>query len=495
MTFRRRLVLLTSLAVACTLVAGSAAVYLIVRGELRGQVDDQLRSFAGDVFIVQGKAPGPGSAGAPAKERKLFTTRVDAARSAPAPPPGDRGVSVGFATKTRVIVPRDALGGPAGFAQIVNANGKPQGPAKVKVPIDERVRAVAAGRAPAYFTDATVNGVHARVYARKAGPDVALQAVRSLEQADSTLSRLLWTLAGVCLVGVLIAVALGLLVTRRALRPVRRLTSAAEHVAETHDLSARIDARGGDELSRLADTFNTMLAALEQSAAAQRQLVADASHELRTPLTSLRTNIEVLQRSPDLPEADRQRLLRDVVAQLGELGTLVADLVDLAREDAGTVVREEVRLDELVADAIARARLHFGDQVFALEAEPCLVVADPDRLERAVANLLDNAAKWNPAGRPIAVTVRDGAVIVADHGPGIAPEDLPHVFDRFYRAPAARQLPGFGLGLAIVRQVATEHAGSVSAGRAPEGGALLRLELPSYPIPNRFSEGSQHTLA
>jgi len=263
----------------------------------------------------------------------------------------------------------------------------------------------------------------------------------------------------------------------------------------TRNLTERIPAEGRDELGRLAASFNAMLGALEESQRAQRQLVADASHELRTPLTSLRTNIEVLQRSPALSEGDRQRLLRDVVAQLSELGTLVADLVDLAREDAGAAVREEVRLDELAADAVDRARLHFAGQDFELDAEPCLVVADPDRLERAIANLLDNAAKWNPPGAPIEVTVGDGELTVGDHGPGIAAEDLPHVFDRFYRAPAARGLPGFGLGLAIVRQVATEHGGAVRAEAAPGGGALLRLALPSYPIPNRFSQGSQPTVA
>jgi two-component system, OmpR family, sensor histidine kinase MprB len=486
-SFRRRLVLLTSLAVALTLVAGSVATYVIVRGELRGQVDAQLRGFAGGVFFVQGKGPPPGTRAT--GDRKLFSMRVERARS-------KSGTTVGVGSKTRVVVPRDALGGAAGFAQLVDARGKlsaPPGP--VRLPVDGHVRAVAAGRATPYFADATVNGIHARVYVRRAGKGVALQAVRSLEQVDSTLSRLLWALGAVSLVGVVLAGVVGLLVARGALRPVRRLTATAEHVATTNDLHARIDARGGDELGRLAATFNTMLAALDRSQAAQRQLVADASHELRTPLTSLRTNIEVLQRSPTLAEGDRQRLLRDVVAQLGELGTLVSDLVDLAREDAGAAVREEVRLDELAADAVDRARLHFSGQAFALESEPCVVVADPDRLERAIANLLDNAAKWSPPGASIEILVRDGEVVVRDHGPGIAAEDLPHVFDRFYRAPVARGLPGFGLGLAIVRQVATEHGGSVRAEAAPGGGALLRLALPSYPIPNRFSEGSQPTVA
>jgi two-component system sensor histidine kinase MprB len=220
-----------------------------------------------------------------------------------------------------------------------------------------------------------------------------------------------------------------------------------------------------------------MLEALSSSQQAQRQLVADASHELRTPLTSLRTNIEVLS-SDALPPEDRERLLADVVAQLSELTLLVSDLVDLARGDEPAAVPEDVRLDLLVADAIERARRHAPDKTFFTELEPSLVEGVPGRLDRAVANLIDNAAKWSPAGGQIEVTVRGGEVSVRDHGPGIAESDLPHVFDRFYRAPAARGLPGSGLGLAIVRQVAESHGGTIVAERANGGGARMRLTLP-----------------
>jgi two-component system sensor histidine kinase MprB len=491
-TFRRRMVLLTTLAVAFTVVAGSVAVYLIVRGELRAQIDAQLRTFAGDVTFERDKPM-------PLGEKRTVVVGTTGDRVVATRPDKLPAVRRGQAFGTKLVIPRGPLGGPAGFAQLVNDKGKlalpPDARPPFRLPIDAHVRAVAAGRAPAYFTDATVNGVHARIYVHQAGRGLAVQAVRALDEVDATLRRLAWALLAVSLVGIVVAVGLGLLVTRGAMKPVRRLTAAAEHVAETHDLTARIDARGGDEISRLADTFNTMLAALAQSQAAQRQLVADASHELRTPLTSLRTNIEGLQRTTALPEPDRQRLLHDVVAQLGELGGLVADLVDLAREDATPPVREPVRLDDVVSDAVGRARLHAPRHEFRLDAQPCWVEGDPDRLERAVANLLDNAAKWGPPDQPIDVRVREGVVTVRDHGPGIAAEDLPQVFDRFYRASAARKLPGFGLGLAIVRQVAEEHSGSVRAETLAEGGALLRLTLPSYPIPKRFSKGSQHSLA
>jgi two-component system sensor histidine kinase MprB len=228
-----------------------------------------------------------------------------------------------------------------------------------------------------------------------------------------------------------------------------------------------------------------MLEALEDSQRAQRQLVADASHELRTPLTSLRTNLEVLGSPRELPPGDRERLRTDVVAQLGELTELVGDLVELARdaEPAGEPP-EPVRLDELIEAALERARRHAPDVVFAAELEPCVVSGARGRLDRAVANLLDNAAKWSPRGATVDVRLSDGELTVRDRGPGIADEDLPHVFDRFYRAAAARGRAGSGLGLAIVRQVADLHGGAVSAEAAPGGGAVLRLALPvSHPIP------------
>src|SRR5439155_3939979 len=244
-----------------------------------------------------------------------------------------------------------------------------------------------------------------------------------------------------------------------------------EHVARTRDLSRRIEAGGTDELSRLGASLNTMLAALDESQRAQRELVADASHELRTPLTSLRTNMEVLSEVDALPPQDREKLLRDVIAQLDELTVLVTDLVDLARGDEPVEITQDVRLDLLVAEAVERAQRHASEKRFTTDLQPSLVLGVPGRLVRAVANLLDNAAKWSPTDGEIEVTVRDGEVSVRDHGPGIDEADLPFVFDRFYRASTARGLPGSGLGLAIVRQVAASHGGEVIAERAESGGA------------------------
>ncbi len=290
-------------------------------------------------------------------------------------------------------------------------------------------------------------------------------------------------LAIVCLCGIALAAALGLLVSRAALVPVRRFTGAAERVARTQDLGHRIQTGEEDELGRLATSFNTMLAALERSRLAQRQLVSDASHELRTPLTSAQANLDALMLGEQLPVRERARVIAAAQAQLGELTVLVGDLVDLSKTEIDEIEVEDVRLDLAAASALERARLHgVGGHscTFALDAEPCLVRAAPARLDRAIANLLDNACKWNPpppAG-PVEVRVRAGKFEVRDHGPGIAAEDLPRVFDRFYRSPEARGRPGSGLGLAIVRQTAEVHGGSVHAANDPDGGARLTLELP-----------------
>jgi two-component system sensor histidine kinase MprB len=283
--------------------------------------------------------------------------------------------------------------------------------------------------------------------------------------------------------GVFIAAALGLAVARAALVPVQRLTSTVERVSETKDLSERIDVAGHDELSRLAASFNTMFAALEESTRAQRQLVADASHELRTPLTSVRTNIEVLAGDRTLPPGERERLLSDVVEQLGEMTTLISELIELARAEQLSVEPEDVRLDLLVADAVDRARRNRPEIAYSAELEPTTIRGVSSTIDRAVSNLLDNAAKWSPAGAGVEVAVRGGSLVVRDHGPGIADEDLPYVFDRFYRARAARGMPGSGLGLAIVRQVAEAHGGSVVAEHADGGGTRMVLTLGETPEP------------
>ncbi len=266
--------------------------------------------------------------------------------------------------------------------------------------------------------------------------------------------------------------------------PLNSLTEAVEGLAETTDVSQRLDPGGPDELGRLRRAFNRLLAALDSSRDSQRQLVLDASHELRTPLTSLKTNMEVARRLEELAPEDRSVLIGDVLTQLDELTSLVGDLSELARGDVPALTSGVVSLDSVVADAVSVATTHGRSRnvTFNATIQPSLVTGSRNRLERAIGNLLDNALKWSPDGGVVEVSCIAGTVVVRDHGPGISDDDLVHIFDRFYRAPAARGRPGSGLGLAIVAQVAREEGGSVIAGHAPGGGAIFRFSLPELQL-------------
>ncbi len=330
-----------------------------------------------------------------------------------------------------------------------------------------------------------------RVAAVPAGTDSALIVAQPLAVTRTTLARLGLVFALVGGAGVLLAAAVGTAVAQAGLRPVQRLTEGTERIARTGDLRP-IPVSGDDELARLTGSFNSMLGALAESQERQRRLVADAGHELRTPLTSLRTNLELLAASdrpgaPALSAQDQADIGDDVRAQVEELSTLVGDLVELAREDAPQVVHEPVELLDVVERALARAGRRAPGICFDVDLAPWNLLGDSNALERAVLNLLDNAAKWSPASATVTVRLAPtgqgtAALQVADAGSGIADADLPYVFERFYRSPTARTQPGSGLGLAIVAQVAARHGGSVRAGRSETGGALLTLELPGRPL-------------
>ena len=449
MSFRARLTLVAAAAVALAVILASAIVYVVVRDQLRGQVDDALRTRAFEIAGPQGP---------PLHLEQL--------------PSG----------QTYLDVHRNVLGS-GGFVQLVSAAGKSYRTfdERGKLPVSDETLDVARGNRRAFMSDAKVLGRDVRVQSvpvqDSSGQTYALQVAQDLSGVNHTLGRIRNILLGIGAGGIAIAAALGLLVSRAALAPVRRLTSATEKVTETGDLSERIDAHGADELSRLAGSFNAMLGALEESRRKQRQLVADASHELRTPLTSLRTNIEVLAGERALAPDERQRLLKDVVEQLGEMTTLISELIELARAEQHPDEPEPVRLDLVAADAVKRTQRNRPGTTFRTELDESMVHGVPASIERAVANLLDNAAKWTPAGAAVEVSVHDGAVVVRDHGPGIEDEDLPYVFDRFYRARSARGMAGSGLGLAIVRQVAEAHGGEVVAERADGGGTRMILRL------------------
>jgi two-component system sensor histidine kinase MprB len=294
-------------------------------------------------------------------------------------------------------------------------------------------------------------------------------------------------LIAIAIAGVALAGVLGLFVSRAAAVPVHVLRQAAEHVASTGDLSRRIETVGDDDLGRLGASFNSMLAALEDSHRTQRQLIADASHELRTPVASLRTNLEVLLRNPDLDPAERTPLLGDLTEQSAEMGALIEDLMESARngDDAGDP--EPLALNELVHAEVERFATRHPRIPVRAELEPCVVAGREKRLTRALVNLLDNALKWSPPGGRIEVVLANGVLSVRDQGPGFAAEDLPHIFDRFYRSPVARGVAGSGLGLSIVHKVASEHGGTVRAWNASTGGAVVALSLPQLD-PEAFAD-------
>lgn len=326
------------------------------------------------------------------------------------------------------------------------------------------------------------DGEHYRVVAVPAQtPGQAVVLAQSLAPQQQTLAKLGAVMLVLGVTGVVIAAAAGWLVARNGLRPVRRLTSSVEEIARTEDLHP-LPVEGDDEIARLATAFNAMLLALAASRDRQRQLVADAGHELRTPLTSLRTNLDLLaQAGTDLPEEARTELIDDVRAQIAELTQLVGDLVELARDDHLSPVVEEVDLSDVVDRALSRVRRRAGGVVFDVALDGWIVTGDAAALERAVTNLLDNAAKWSPPEGTVTVRLTDGVLVVDDEGPGIDESDLPHVFDRFWRSEESRAMPGSGLGLAIVAQVVGRHSGVVTAGAAPSGGARLELRIPGRP--------------
>ncbi|MDX6701667.1 MAG: two-component system, OmpR family, sensor histidine kinase MprB [Baekduia sp.] len=433
MTIRRRLVLLSTVAVALAIAVAAVAVYVVVRGSLRGQVDAALRASQPKAFFVSTgstrSAPVGATGNGPVDDHTFSL------QSAPG------GAAPAIQGSVRVALPPARFGDATGVAQLITPGGSVVAPASAgALPVTGTAREVLTGSQTVALADTHTGGAHLRVLSARMPGGEVLQVARPLTDVDAALGRLRWILAAVMLGGVGLAAALN---------------------------------------SRLGRSFNGMIAALEQSREAQRQLVADASHELRTPLTSMRTNLELLARAPGLPATERERIVGSVSTQVEELGVLVGDLVDLARpaELTADETLEDVRLDRLVEEAVAALRAHAPDRELVVHAQPCVVRGSRPRLHRAVRNLLDNAVKWGPPGAPVEIDVRDGQVVVRDHGPGIADADLPLVFDRFYRAPSARSLPGSGLGLAIVRQVAEAHGGTVRAERADGGGARLRLSL------------------
>ena len=454
MPLRKRVSLAAAGAVALAVAIAMAVSYGVVRGQLRGQIDSELR----------------------AQEQRILDTHF-----------------LGF------NLPGNPAnqGGSAQYSQLVTSRGlwKPLGD-KLKLPVDATVEAVAKGTQNNVLTERTVGGNDLRILMfhfnypvslTQAIP-LAVELARPLGPINTILSKLRLVLVILFLACIALAAALGRMAARRVLAPLAEVTSTAQAIGETDDLSLRLAVRSDDEVGQLASRFNEMLERLEESRAAlddsvrsQRQLVADASHELRTPVTSLRTNIEVLLDGGALEDEDRRRLLADVVEQSEELTALVADLIEVARGDLPSGEMDDVRLDRVAEESLARARRNSPGVTFEARLEPVVVAGNPERLMRAINNLLDNAARHTAARGPVELTVDPSGVRVRDHGGGIDAADLPYIFDRFYRGVNSRARQGSGLGLAIVRQVAEQHGGSATAENVRGGGALFTLALPGSP--------------
>jgi two-component system sensor histidine kinase MprB len=532
LSLRTRLAALVCGAIGLAAVAAALSAYLLVRGQLNQEVDDQLAVQATAVMksIQVGQAPlGPG-AGTARTGTGAGTGNVGITATDGGPGPMTRGEQligqqpgpVGPGSGPTLVNTADCEPNPTPIAnpaarpefgiQLVKSNGMRCATPYYATPVTAADIEVAQGLLTRSLRSGyTDDGLHVRVLTVQAdsgtgsstgsgtGTGVAVSYIRPLSDVDASLGALAWRLGAVAGAGLAAAVLAGLFVARAALRPVRRFTDVVEHIARTDDLGTRVEVSGQDEIARLGVSFNDMTAALESERLRQRRLVSDAGHELRTPLTGLRTAVDLLVRSErsgrELTPAHRRILLANADAQIGELSQLVDDLLRLAhtREtDAPALVR--TAFHEAATRAVARARRRGPGLEFTTEIEPCYVLADPGGLERAVLNLLDNAVKFSPPGGRVTLRLRGGECVIEDEGPGIAPQDLPRVFDRFFRSDSARALPGSGLGLAIVAQYAARVGGEVTlAARPPDArpahptaaivrsGTIARLKVPLAP--------------
>jgi two-component system sensor histidine kinase MprB len=447
-SFRVRITLIAAAAVAIAIALAALVTYNTTRRELLSEVDHSLQERMALFAAVQDQT---------SLEEAL---RGDADNDHGPLSRGDTGFDAVFYR----FLPTDS---PIALTNYSKTGGLPIGAAE---------QAVYDGTATSALRTVPVANDNLRMLTA-AIPTGVVQVARSLAEVDSSLTGLAAVLKMAAIVGILLAAAVGYLVARDAARPIRALAAAAEHVAETQELAAHIDVHRTDEVGRLAESFNDMLAALDRSREQQRRLVHDAGHELRTPLTAIRTNIELLSRMDSIPDEERKQMIADIDSEIQELSGLVTELVDLAAEPPSAMdVPEEVNLGDVV-DRVADKFRRRTENTINVVADESVVLGRAAMLERAVSNLIDNAVKWSPPDAPIDVTVRGGTVSVVDRGPGIDEEDRPFVFNRFYRATAARSTPGSGLGLSIVTKVAEDHGGQAFVGDSVSG-AIVGFQIP-----------------
>jgi two-component system, OmpR family, sensor histidine kinase MprB len=441
MSLRRRITAAVALAVAAVAVTLGVTGYLSTRSHLIGEVQRQLRGRVSPLLRRPGSRAKPVVPGTP------------------------------------------VLGGAPGYFQFVYPNGRvrvPEG-GSAQLSVDGQVLRIAARGRGSFFRAAWIHGNHVEVLTVGDPYDhYAIEVALPLDAVDSVVHELLLTYGLLVGSGVLLAGLLGAGIGRAALAPIRRFSKETEEVTSALDRPRRLEEKGAEELRGLAQSFNRTLEALERSIEAQRHLILDASHELRTPMAALRSNIQIFLEAHRLPAHEREGLQEAIVIELDELTQLVADVVELARGSSPSGHTEPIELDVIVRDAVGRAQRRAPQLAFSLELEPTVIVNAPDRVSRAVTNVIDNARKWSPPNGPIEVALRDGLLRVRDYGPGFKEEDLQSVFDRFYRADEARRMPGSGLGLAIVKQAAEAHGGFAAAANAPDGGAVVEVSFGSW---------------
>ncbi len=457
MTLRARLAVVVAGAVAVAVLVVVGVAWLATQHRLRAEADDALADRAAALAEL------------PAVQEFTGRTAPAAADGAVRPQRDPQGIRAALVQDLSI--------------QLISEGGRVVTLAGSELPVRPVDRRAATTGSGAHRRNALVDGVHFRVATQGVAGGGAVQVGRTVEETDRTLRSLAVVLTATAAVGVLAAALLGLVVARRALRPIDRLSEAAERVARDQDLTAPVPEPGtDDEVGRLTRSFNTMLTALATSRAQQQRLVTDASHELRTPLTSLRTTIELLRRADrtagaappteaTLPPEQRAELYDHALDELAELTHLSSELVELATDTrtADEPVRA-VALADVVEAVAGRARRRTGRDV-TVQADASTVQGRASAIERAVSNLVDNAGKWSPPGTPVAITVAAGVVRVRDQGPGIPPNERERVFERFARGRDAQSVPGSGLGLAIVRQVAEDHGGRAWIESPADGGA------------------------
>jgi len=448
MTLRQRIAaILAALALAVG-ASAAAAAYLDTASQLRSNTDETLTARANALATADGGPDADGGHGHGG---------------------GDHAPDSGCPTAGSFA--------PATAAQLVSAAGKPVACIEGAPVLPVTAADLSLSQNQSRLSTAEVAGVSYRIYSRHWLDGGTLQLARSVAETETLLDRLRLRLALFVAIATVLAAALGWAVATWVVGPIIKLRNTAAHIATTLDLSTPVDVRASGEVGSLATSFAAMVGAVGRSQEQQRRLVADAGHEMRTPLTSLRSNLELVGRIEELPLAERREVVADVLADVDELSVLLTELVDLASDLAAAEPEETVYLGDLARAVALRTQRRVGRTVTVEDTESVAVAARPRQIERAIANLVDNAVKYSPAGTPIDIAVSGVEVTVRDRGPGVTEQDLARIFDRFYRAVEMRTRPGSGLGLSIVDEIVRSHRGTVFARNRADGGLAVGFTL------------------